>query len=261
MKPLLEIVELSHNFGGLSAVMNFFLTVAEGELVGIIGPNGAGKTTIFNLITGVFRVSEGRIYFQGQDITKWPSHRITSVGIARTFQNIRLFKELSALDNVRLGAFARYGYSLWDVFSRRRTFRGEEGRWLRHAYELLERFQIQQYAHTPARHLPYGEQRRLEMARALISDPRLLLLDEPAAGMNEAEVDTLIHLILELKEEFSLTILLIEHQMRVVANLCQRVTVLDFGLTIAEGPPQEIQQHPKVLEAYLGKEESLAQEG
>jgi len=261
MKPLLEIVELSHNFGGLSAVMNFFLTVAEGELVGIIGPNGAGKTTIFNLITGVFRVSEGRIYFQGQDITKWPSHRITSVGIARTFQNIRLFKELFALDNVRLGAFARYGYSLWDVFSRRRTFRGEEGRWLRHAYELLERFQIQQYAHTPARHLPYGEQRRLEMARALISDPRLLLLDEPAAGMNEAEVDTLIHLILELKEEFSLTILLIEHQMRVVANLCQRVTVLDFGLTIAEGPPQEIQQHPKVLEAYLGKEESLAQEG
>ncbi len=259
MAPLLKVVELSHNFDGLCAVLNFFLTVSEGELVGLIGPNGAGKTTIFNLITGVFRVCEGRIYFEGQDITDWASHRITAAGIARTFQNIRLFKDLSALDNVRLGAFALHGYGLWDAFSRRRTFRGEEGRWVRRAYELLERFNLRQYAHTPARHLPYGEQRRLEMARALIGGPRLLLLDEPAAGMNEGEAETLIHLIRELKEEFSLTILLIEHQMRVVLNLCQRVTVLDFGLTIAEGPPQEIQDHPKVLEAYLGKEESLDQ--
>jgi branched-chain amino acid transport system ATP-binding protein len=257
MTPLLQVLELSHNFGGLCAVTDFFLTVSEGELVGLIGPNGAGKTTIFNLITGVFRVFQGRIFFQGEDITEWASHRITAAGIARTFQNIRLFKDLDALDNVRLGAFARHGYSLWNAFARRRTFRGEEGKWIRRAYELLERFNLSQYAHTPARHLPYGEQRRLEMARALISGPRLLLLDEPAAGMNEAEVDGLIHLVRELKEEFSLTILLIEHQMQVVSNLCQRVTVLDFGLTLAEGPPQEIQRHPKVLEAYLGKEESL----
>jgi branched-chain amino acid transport system ATP-binding protein len=257
MAPLLKITELSHNFGGLCAVTDFFLTVREGELVGLIGPNGAGKTTIFNLITGVFKVFHGRIYFRGEDITEWASHRITAAGIARTFQNIRLFKDLDALDNVRLGAFARHGYSLWSAFSRQRSFRGEEGKWVRRAYELLERFNLSQYAHTPARHLPYGEQRRLEMARALISGPRLLLLDEPAAGMNEAEVDGLIHLVRELKQEFSLTILLIEHQMQVVSNLCQRVTVLDFGLTLAEGSPQEIQRHPKVLEAYLGKEEDL----
>jgi branched-chain amino acid transport system ATP-binding protein len=257
MAPLLKIIELSHNFGGLCAVVDFFLTVMEGESVGLIGPNGAGKTTIFNLITGVFKVFQGRIFFKGQDITEWASHRITAAGIARTFQNIRLFKDLDALDNVRLGAFARHGYSLGDAFSRRRTFRGEEGRWLRRAYELLERFNLEQYAHTPARHLPYGEQRRLEIGRALISGPQLLLLDEPAAGMNEAEVEGLIHLVKELKEEFSLTILLIEHQMRVVSSLCQRVTVLDFGLTLAAGPPQEIQRHPKVLEAYLGKEEPL----
>ena len=257
MAPLLKIIELSHQFGGLCAVADFFLTVCEGESVGLIGPNGAGKTTIFNLISGVFRVFQGRIFFHGQDITEWASHRITAAGIARTFQNIRLFKDLDALDNVRLGAFACHGYSLWSAFSRGRTFRGEEGRWIRRAYELLERFNLGHYARTPARHLPYGEQRRLEMARALISSPKLLLLDEPAAGMNAAEVEALINLIKDVKKEFSLTILLIEHQMRVVSNLCQRVTVLDFGLTLAEGSPQEIQRHPKVLEAYLGREEAL----
>ena len=201
---------------------------------------------------------QGRIIFQGQDITEWPSHQITAAGIARTFQNIRLFKELSALDNVRLGAFARHNYSLWEALGRGKDFQREEGHWTQRALDLLDRFNLSRYAHTPARNLPYGEQRRLEIARALISGPQLLLLDEPAAGMNEGEAEELINLIRRLQEEFSLTILLIEHQMRVVLNLCQRVTVLDFGETIAEGPPQHIQDHPAVLEAYLGKDEDLS---
>ena len=256
MSPLLEITDLSHHFGGLQAIADFSLQVEEGELVGLIGPNGAGKTTIFNLVTGVFRIGQGRILFQGEDISAWPSHRITAAGIARTFQNIRLFKDLNVLDNVRLGAFAQHRYGLFDALRRSRTFREEERRLTRRAWELLERFQLSHYADAPARQLPYGEQRRIEMARALISSPRLLLLDEPAAGMNHTEAEDLIRIIRELKDEFRLTIILIEHQMRVVLNLCQRVTVLDFGCTIASGPPQEIQHHPAVLEAYLGRDSS-----
>ncbi|MCX5890266.1 MAG: ABC transporter ATP-binding protein [Deltaproteobacteria bacterium] len=259
MSPLLEIIDLSHHFGGLQAIADFSLQVEEGELVGLIGPNGAGKTTIFNLITGVFRLSQGRILFRGEDISAWASHRITAAGIARTFQNIRLFKDLSVLDNVRLGAFAQHRYSLFDALRRSRAFKDEEGRLTRRALKLLERFQLSHYAETPARHLPYGEQRRCEMARALISGPRLLLLDEPAAGMNHSEAEDLIRIIRELQDEFRLTIILIEHQMRVVLNLCQRVTVLDFGCTIAAGPPAEIQHHPAVLEAYLGRDGSISE--
>ncbi len=257
MIPILEIIDLSHNFEGLRALNDFAISIAPGELVGLIGPNGAGKTTVFNLITGVFRLSRGSILFQGQDISAWRSHRITAAGIARTFQNIRLFKELSVLDNVRLGAFSQHGYSLLEALRRGRNFKDEEEKLTGRAFALLERFNLGRYAHTPARHLPYGEQRRCEMARALIGRPRLLLLDEPAAGMNQSEAEELIRLIRELKEEFGLTILLIEHQMRVVMNLCQRVTVLDFGETIAVGPPQEIHRHPAVLEAYLGRDDAL----
>ena len=239
---------------------NFSLVVGPGELVGLIGPNGAGKTTVFNLLTGVFRVSQGRIFFAGKDITRWPSNRITAAGMARTFQNIRLFKDLSALDNVRLGAFARHDYSLWGALARSPACRREEARWTGLAWDFLARFGLTRYAHTPARHLPYGEQRRLEMARALIGEPRLLLLDEPAAGMNQAEAEGLIHLIRDIKDEFGLTIVLIEHQMRVVVNLCQQVTVLDFGAIIAEGPPREMQNHPAVIEAYLGNDSALLEE-
>jgi branched-chain amino acid transport system ATP-binding protein len=257
MQPLLEISELSHNFGGLRALNEFSLSLFPSELVGLIGPNGAGKTTVFNLITGVFRISQGCIRFKGEDISAWPSHRITGAGIARTFQNIRLFKELSVLDNVRLGAFAEHRYGLLDALRRSRQFASAELHQSHQAFELLERFNLIHYAHAPARHLPYGEQRRIEMARALISRPQLLLLDEPAAGMNQSEIEDLIRLIRQVQHDFTLTILLIEHQMRVVVNLCQRLTVLDFGETIATGSPQEIQHHPAVLEAYLGKDGDL----
>ena len=253
----LTIIDLSHSFGGLKALTDFSLEIFPGELVGLIGPNGAGKTTVFNLITGVFRISQGRISFRGEDISDWRSHRITAAGIARTFQNIRLFKELSVLDNVRLGAFAQHRYTLLDALRRSRRFTAAEQQVTRQAFELLERFNLTHYAHTPARHLPYGEQRRIEMARALISRPQLLLLDEPAAGMNQSETEDLIRRIRQLQDDFALTILLIEHQMRVVVNLCQRLTVLDFGETIAAGSPQEIQRHPAVLEAYLGKDGDL----
>jgi branched-chain amino acid transport system ATP-binding protein len=257
MSLLLEVIDLSHSFGGLKALTDFSLELFPGELVGLIGPNGAGKTTVFNLITGVFRISAGRVRFRGEDISDWRSHRITAAGIARTFQNIRLFKELSVLDNVRLGAFAQHRYSLLDALRRSRHFAATEQNLTGQAFELLERFNLIRYAHTPARHLPYGEQRRIEMARALISRPQVLLLDEPAAGMNSSETEDLIRLIRQVQEDFGLTILLIEHQMRVVVNLCQRLMVLDFGETIAAGSPQEIQHHPAVLEAYLGKDGGL----
>jgi len=257
MQPILEITSLSHSFGGLKALSDFSLEIFPGELVGLIGPNGAGKTTVFNLITGVFRISEGRIFFRGENISDWRSHRITAAGIARTFQNIRLFKDLSVLDNVRLGAFGQHGYTLMDALRRSRRFTAAEEQITSQAFHLLARFNLIHYAHTPARHLAYGEQRRIEMARALISRPQLLLLDEPAAGMNQSEIEDLIQRLRQIQQDFDLTILLIEHQMRVVVNLCQRLTVLDFGQTIAAGTPQEIQRHPQVLEAYLGKEDGL----
>ena len=256
MTPWFQANNVGHHFGGLSAISGFNLELCAGELVGLIGPNGAGKTTVFNLITGVYRAAEGSIRFQGHELVGLSPWNISGLGIARTFQNIRIFKQLSVLDNVRIAHYRRTHYSLAEALLHLGRYRREERRLTQAAMEILRLMHLESYAGESADSLPYGLQRRLEIGRALATGATLLLLDEPAAGMNPVEVGQLMEFIGWIRRQFNLTILLIEHQMRLVTGICERVLVLDFGVTIAEGRPDEIQNNAQVLEAYLGQAES-----
>ena len=250
---MLDVKNLSISFGGLKAVDDFSITIEKGQLYGLIGPNGAGKSTIFNLLTGVYKPDGGRILLDGKDITGHKAIQINQAGIARTFQNIRLFKELSVLDNVKVGLHNHHKYSTLSGILRLPSYYKVEKEMDERAMELLKVFDLDKEFDYKASNLPYGKQRKLEIARALATEPKLLLLDEPAAGMNPNETAELMKTIRFVRDHFDMTVLLIEHDMKLVSGICERLTVLNFGHMLAEGPTSEVLSNPEVIKAYLGE--------
>lgn len=250
---MLDVKNLSISFGGLKAVDDFSITIEKGQLYGLIGPNGAGKTTIFNLLTGVYKPDGGRILLDGKDITGHKAIQINQAGIARTFQNIRLFKELSVLDNVKVGLHNHHKYSTLSGILRLPSYYKVEKEMDERAMELLKVFDLDKEFDYKASNLPYGKQRKLEIARALATEPKILLLDEPAAGMNPNETAELMKTIRFVRDHFDMTVLLIEHDMKLVSGICERLTVLNFGHMLAEGPTSEVLSNPEVIKAYLGE--------
>jgi branched-chain amino acid transport system ATP-binding protein len=252
---LLNIKNVTMKFGGLTALRDVSITINDNDLVAIIGPNGAGKTTLFNTITGIYPPTIGEVVFNETSLSHKKPNDITEMGMARTFQNIRLFQNLSVIDNIKIAKHTRISYSFWDSLFKTKKFKESENEMNNEALELLKLFKLENKAHYIAKNLPYGEQRKLEMARALATHPKLLLLDEPAAGMNPSETKELTELIRFIRSHFKIAIILIEHDMRLVMEIAEKIFVLDYGNLIASGAPKEIQENKKVVEAYLGVSE------